>query len=113
MKKQFVFSSTRNALVRFGFAALLFMNATMAFANGGKGDEPFVDVKFIGANDNKTQFQVDMINDNDETYLLTIQDGEGMYLYKEKINAKTFTKKFALDNSEGPHTGKLVFTHTG
>lgn len=110
MKKRFVFSSTRNALARFGFAALLFCNTTLAFA--GKGDDPFVNIRYIGAVEDRTQFQVDLVNDNEEAYLLAIQDEFGNYLYKEKITNRTFTKKFEWLN-EGMNATKLVFSVTG
>ena len=112
MKKQFVFSSTRNALVRFGFAALLFLNTTISFAGGGKGDDPFVSVRYVGAVQERAQFQVDFINDNEEAYLLSIQDEFGTYLYKEKITTRNFTKKFEWLN-EGMNANKLVFSVTG
>ena len=112
MKKQFVFSSTRHAFVRLGFAAILFLNVTTAFAGGGKGDDPFVNIKYIGAVEDRAQFQVDLVNNNEEAYLLTIQDQEGTYLYKEKISTKTFTKKFEWQN-EDLQVSKLIFTFTG
>lgn len=111
MKKQFVFSSTRKAIARFGFAALLFMNASLAFAGGGKED-PFVNIRYVGAVDDRAQFQVDLVNDNEEAYLLAIQDENGTYLYKEKINTRTFSKKFEWHN-EDVNTTRLVFSVTG
>lgn len=112
MKKQFVFSSIRQALVRFGFATLLFINATVAFANGGKQEEPFVNIKYIGAVDDRAQFQLDMVTDNEEAYLLSIQDENGTFLYKEKISAKTFSKKFEWVNTD-INVSKLMFNVTG
>ena len=84
----------------------------MAFAGGDKGDNPVFSIRYVGAVNDRAQFQVDMVNQNEETYLLTIQDEAGMYLYKEKINVKTFTKKFEWQN-EDLHANKLVFTVTG
>lgn len=112
MKKQFVFSSKRNALARFGFAALLFLNATLAFAGGGKGDDPVVNIRYVGAVEDRARFQVDLVNDNDEAYLLAIQDEFGTYLYKEKITNRTFSKRFEWLN-EGMNATKLVFSLTG
>ena len=112
MKKQFVFSSTKNALVRFGFAALLFFNASLAFAGGGKGEDPLFNIRYVGAVNDRAQFQVDMVNDNEESYLLTIQDETGTYLYKEKINVKAFTKKFEWQNDD-INANKLIFSVTG
>ncbi len=112
MKKQFVFSSTRNALVRFGFAALLFIHATAAFAGGVKGEDPFVSIKYVGAVEDRAQFQVDLINENEEAYLLVIKDQYGASLYKEKISTKTFTKKFEWNNTD-IHSSQLVFSLTG
>ena len=112
MKKQFVFSSTRKVVTRFALAAALFFNASLAFAGIGKGDEPFVKIQHTGLVENRAQFQVDLVNDADETYLLTIQDHEGTILYKERINAKTFTKRFEWENGDET-VGKLIFTVTG
>jgi hypothetical protein len=111
MKKQFVFSSTRKVLARFGFAALLFVNATLAFAGGGKED-PYVNIRYIGAVEDRAQFQVDLVNDNEEAYMLAIQDESGTFLYKEKINTRAFTKKFEWHN-DGINASRLVFTVTG
>lgn len=112
MKKQFVFSSTRKVIVRFGMAALLFLSTATAFAGGARSDDPFINVRYIGAVENRAQFQVDLVNDNEEAYLVAIQDQEGTYLYKEKVNARTFTKKFEWQNGEYP-AAKLVFSVTG
>jgi hypothetical protein len=112
MKKQFVFSSTRNAIVRFGIAALLFFNAATAFAGGGKEENPFVSIRYIGAVQDRAQFQVDLVIDNEEAYLLAIQDENGTYLYKEKISARTFTKKFEWQNDD-INVSKLIFSVTG
>jgi acetolactate synthase small subunit len=112
MKKQFVFSNARKALIRVSLATFLFTNAAVAFAGGGKVEEPFVTVKYIGATDDRAQFQLDLIADGDETYLLAVQDETGTYLYKEKVNAKTLTKKFEWFNAD-INTSKLVFSVTG
>jgi hypothetical protein len=112
MKKQFVFSSTRKVIVRFGFAALLFLSTASAFASGNKGEDPYVNIKYIGAVEDRSQFQFDFVNDNEEAYLLYIQDQDGTYLYKEKITSRTFTKKFEWLNGEQPMS-KLVFSVTG
>jgi hypothetical protein len=112
MKKQFVFSSTRNQITRFALAAVLFFNASLAFAGPGKEDEPFVKIRYTGVVEDRAQFQFDLVKDADETYLLTIQDEEGVYVYKEKINVRTFTKKFEWQNAD-LNSSKLKFTLTG
>ncbi|MBB1286657.1 hypothetical protein HRH25_19920 [Flavisolibacter sp. BT320] len=113
MKKQFVSKTVKASFVRFGAAALLFMNLTTASAQGVSEDtDPFVNISYAGTVKSQVQFQFDMVNDNTESYLLTIQGDDGTVLYKEKIDKRTFTKKFALDNNENL-TSKLVFSVTG
>lgn len=113
MKKQFVSNNKRSIVTRFGFAVLLFLSLSQSFAQTAvKDEEPFVAVKYIGAVENKAQFQVDVVNDNDEAYLLAIQAQDGTVLYKEKIAKKIFTKKFEWNNEESS-SPKLVFTVTG
>jgi hypothetical protein len=113
MKKQFVSNSTKANFVKFGAAVLLMMNLSQASAKTPvKDTEPFVNITYAGLVKDQAQFQFDMVNDNEESYLLTIQGEDGTVLYKEKIDQKTFTKKFVLDNSE-LNTTKLVFSVTG
>ena len=112
MKKRFVFSSTKNVIARFSIAAFLFFNAATAFAGGEKGEDPLVNIRYIGAVQDRAQFQVDLVNDEEEAYLLAIQDENGTYLYKEKISTRTFTKKFEWQN-EDISNSKLVFSVTG
>lgn len=113
MKKQFVSKIVKANFVRFGMAALLMMNLTSASAKATTEDtDPFVNISYAGTVKNQAQFQFDMVNDNTEDYMLTIQGDDGVVLYKEKIDKRTFTKKFALDNSENL-TSKLVFSVTG
>lgn len=113
MKTQFISNSTRSSILRYGFVFLLLLNLSSAFASETpKGEEPFVSVKYAGSADGMMQFQFDMVNDNDESYLLTIQDLEGTVLYKEKVSKKIFTRKFAWNNAEFT-PAKLIFTITG
>lgn len=113
MKKQFVSNNTRSIVTRFGFAVLLFLSLSNGFAQTTtKDEEPFVSVKYIGAVDEKAQFQVDMVNDTEEPYLLSIQLQDGTILYKEKVSKRIFTKKFAWNNEE-TLSPKLVFSVTG
>lgn len=113
MKKQVVSKRVKASFVRFGVAALLFMNLTPASAQAvAEESEPFINISYAGTAKNQAQFQFDMVNDNTESYMLTIQGDDGVVLYKEKIDKRTFTKKFALDNSEH-QTSKLVFSVTG
>lgn len=111
MKIQFV--SKKASFVRFGVAALFMMSLTSASAKTTTEDtDPFVNISYAGTVKNQAQFQFDMVNDNTEDYMLIIQGDDGVVLYKEKIDKRTFTKKFALDNSENL-TSKLVFSVTG
>jgi hypothetical protein len=111
MKKQFI--STKASVVRFGAAFLLLLNLSTASANGvNKGEEPFVAVKYVGLVEQRAQFQVDLINDNEEAYLLTVQEEDGSVLYREKITRKIFSKKFEWNNLDH-NSSKLVFTVTG
>lgn len=113
MKKQFVSKIVKANFVRFGLATLLVMNLASASAKATTEDtDPFVNISYAGTVKNQTQFQFDMVNDNTEDYMLTIQGDDGVVLYKEKIDKRTFTKKFALDNSDNL-TSKLVFSVTG
>lgn len=111
MKKQFVSNNTRSIVTKFGFAVLFFLTLSQGFAQTAK-EEPFVAVKYIGAVAEKAQFQVDIVGDNDEAYLLVIQAQDGTILYKEKVAKKIFTKKFEWNNEE-TFSPKLVFTVTG
>jgi hypothetical protein len=106
---QFVSKSVKASFVRFSVAALFMMSLTSASAND---TDPFVNISYAGTVKNQAQFQFDMVNDNTESYMLIIQGDDGVVLYKEKIDQRTFTKKFALDNSENL-TSKLVFSVTG
>lgn len=112
MKKSFVSNSTRVSFIRFGAAVILFLNVAQASANPVKGDDPYVNIKYIGLVENRAQFQFDLVNDNEEAYLLQIQEQDGTILYKEKIDKKAFTKKFEWLNGE-METNKLIFTVTG
>jgi len=113
MKNLFVSNSTRSSILRTGFAFLLLLNLSSAFAHETpKGDEPFVSVKYAGSSEGMMQFQFDMVNDNDESYLLTIQDQDGLILYKEKVSKKVFTRKFAWNNNDFI-PAKLIFSVTG
>ncbi|HEV7331035.1 MAG TPA: hypothetical protein VGN63_08360 [Flavisolibacter sp.] len=113
MKKQFVSKNVKASFVRFGAATLLFMSLTQASAQTADADtDPFVNITYAGTVKDQAQFQFDMVNDNAEQYLLVIQGDDGLVLYKEKIDKRTFTKKFVLDNSD-LQTAKLVFSVTG
>lgn len=113
MKKQFVSNSTKASIVRFGAAILLMMSLSNGYANPvTKGEEPFVNVKYVGVVDERTQFQLDLVNDNEESYFLTVQEDDGTVLYKEKISRKIFTKKFEWSNLDN-NSSKLIFTVTG
>jgi hypothetical protein len=113
MKKQLISKSVKASFLKVSAAALLVMNLTQASAKTATGDtDPFVNIAYAGTVKNQVQFQFDMVNDNDEQYLLVIQGDDGLVLYKEKIDKRTFTKKFALDNND-LQTSKLVFSVTG
>ena len=113
MKKQIVSNSTRSNIFRLGFALLLMMNLSSAFANPGTGfEEPYVSIKYAGLKAEAPQFQVDLVNDNEEPYLFIIQDVDGIVLYKERINKKVFNKTFSLKNDDFYPT-KLIFSVTG
>lgn len=112
MKKQLISNNTKKSIIRFGAAVLLMMSLSNSYAHPLKGDEPFVNVKYVGQVDQRAQFQLDLVNDNEEAYLLTIQAEDGTVLYKEKIDRKIFTKKFEWNNLENI-SSKLVFTVTG
>lgn len=99
--------------MRFGVAALLLAGSfTHSFASPVKGDEPFVNIKYVGLVDQRAQFQFDMVTDNDENYIVAIQAEDGTVLYKEKVAKKIFTKKFEWNNGD-LNASKLVFTVTG
>ncbi|WP_121354650.1 hypothetical protein [Flavisolibacter nicotianae] len=113
MKKQLISNSTKSSMIRFSAAILLFMSLTKGYAaTPNKGDEPFVDVKYVGLADQRAQFQFDLLNDNEEAYLLTIQEEDGTVLYREKIAKKVFSKKFEWNNADH-NASKLIFTVTG
>lgn len=113
MKKQFVSNNTRKALLRFGVAALLLAGSfTHSFASPVKGEEPFVNIKYIGLVDQRAQFQFDMVTDEDEAYIVTIQGEDGAVLYKEKVTKKIFSKKFEWSDGDF-NASKLLFTVTG
>ncbi len=112
MKKQFVSNSTKTNFVRLGAAVLLFISLTASAQTPTQETDPFENITYAGSVKDQAQFQFDMVNDNVEPYLLTIQGDDGTVLYKEKIDQKTFTKKFALDNTE-LSTSKLVFSISG
>ena len=111
MKKQFI--STRASVVRFGAAIFLLFNLSTASATTlTKNEEPFVAIKYVGQVEQRAQFQLDLINDNDENLYLTVQEEDGSVLYKEKVAKKVFTKKFEWNNTDH-NSSKLVFTITG
>jgi hypothetical protein len=110
MKKQNV--STRATLIRFGAAVLLFFSLQASAHPFNGGGEPNVTIRYNGQVQDRIQFQVDLVSDNEETYLLQIQEPEGAVLYREKISKKAFTKKFEWYNGDtGSNT--LIFTFTG
>lgn len=113
MKKQFISNSTKTSMARFGVALLLLMSLNAASAHPvTKTGDPFVAIKYVGLSGQRAQFQVDLVNDNEEAYVLTVQAEDGTVLYREKIARKIFTKKFEWDNGE-IGASKLIFTVTG
>lgn len=112
MKKQLISKNVKASFLKLSAAALLVMSLTQASAKTEKDTDPFVNIAYAGTVKNQVQFQFDMVNDNAEDYLLVIQGDDGLVLYKEKIDKRTFTKKFALDNND-LQTSKLVFSVTG
>lgn len=113
MKKQIVSNRTRASLLRFGAAVLLFMNVAGASANPLPiEDDPYVNIRYVGLVEDRAHFQFDLVNDNEEPYLLMIQEQDGTILYKEKIDKKEFSKKFAWENGS-IDSYKLIFTVTG
>lgn len=113
MKKQVSSHSTKASFVRFGIAVLFLITQVQASANPlPKGDDPFLSIKYVGLVEDRSQFQLDFVNDNEETYLLQIMEQDGTILYKEKIDRRTFTKKFEWNNTD-LNAHKLVFTVTG
>lgn len=113
MKKQIISNNTKKALARIGLAALLFTGTTAyASAQPTQDDEPFFNIKYVGNVEEKAQFQVDMVSDNDETYTLSVQEQDGTVLYREKVTKKAFTKKFSWNNEE-LNAPKLLFVVTG
>lgn len=113
MKKQIISINTKKTLARLGLAALLLTGAaTQSFAQPAQADEPFVNIKYVGNVEQRAQFQVDMIADNDEAYTLSVQEQDGTVLYREKVTKKAFTKKFSWNNDE-LNVPKLLFVVTG
>lgn len=100
-------------MMRFGVAALLMTSSfTHSFAAPAQGEEPFVNIKYVGLVDQRAQFQFDMIADNDEAYIVSVQGEDGTVLYKEKVAKKVFTKRFEWNNGD-VNASKLLFTVTG
>jgi hypothetical protein len=106
MKKQ-NFSTLVRKSIFLGFTSLLFIGATSAQA---KLPEPTI--KYIGTLDGQPVFRVDLDNQDNSIYHLTIKDDSGDILYSEKIREKEFSKKFKFENSDR-RSVKLTFVVDG
>ena len=114
MKMKMISNSTKTNLVRFGAAFLILFSSfsTVSAQKATQIGEPHVSIRYAGSVDDKAQFQFDLVSDNEEDYLLAIQEFDGTILYKEKIERRTFTRKFVWNNADINST-KLVFSITG
>jgi hypothetical protein len=113
MKAQFVSNSTRVNLVKLSMAVALLLNLSTGSAQSiTNEDEPSINIKYTGLVEDKAQFQFDFANDSEQAFLLTIQEEDGVVLYKEKIDRKSFTKRFLWDKGS-INASKLIFSVTG
>lgn len=114
MKKQSISNSTKATLAKFSAAILLWMGSLspVSAQQAAEPGQPFVSIKHIGSIDERTQFQFDLVTDSDEGYLFSVQEHDGTILYREKIDARSFTRKFAWNNLD-INSSKLIFSITG
>lgn len=106
MKKQNLSTLVRKSIF-LGFTSLLLIGATSAQT---KLPEP--SIKYIGTLDGQPVFKVDVDNQNNGVYHLTIKDETGDVLYSEKIKGKEFSKKFKFENNDR-NSVKLTFLVEG
>lgn len=111
MKKQFVSNSTRTVFTRLGFAFLLFVTLQSFAYPATEGEDPTIQIKYVGSVDERIRFQVDLANANEEAYLFSIQDEDGYVFYREKVDKKNYMKKFEW-NKEDFNSTKLLFIVT-
>ena len=106
MKKQNLSTLVKKSIF-LGFTSLLLIGAASAQA---KLPEPTI--KYIGTLDGQPVFKVDLDNQNNSVYHLTIKDETGDVLYAEKIKSKEVSKKFKFENSDR-NSVKLTFLVEG
>jgi hypothetical protein len=70
-----------------------------ALANPGN-EKPASELKFIGSEQDQLLFQLNLNNQADGEYVITILDEYGNVLYSEKVKGTNNTKTFAFDKNE-------------
>ena len=74
--------------------------AGATFANGGNGEKPTAELKFIGNLNNKPVFQLDLNSAQEKEFTVLIRDVYGNVLFSERVRAKSFTRKYQLDTDQ-------------
>ena len=86
----------------FGMMIALFIAlgfSTVAQANDPKKDST-VEFKYIGEIKNKPVFQLNVQNDNEDEYTISIADQHGEVLYFSRVKGKNVNRKFMLNTDE-------------
>jgi hypothetical protein len=104
MKKQMSqrFVSVRNVLVKSLMIVMLAVNA-MPFAAGAQAPtsgKPSPVIRYIGMEDDKVFFQLEVDNKESESVSIIIKDEEGNILFEEKFRERKISRKFQVNKSE-------------
>jgi len=84
---------------------LMTLSATAVLANGNEKKpatkkETVVDVKYLGKINDQPVLQVVFNNETEEEVVVILKDAEGVVLYSENFNGKTFSKKFMFQGDD-------------
>ncbi|MEO5944634.1 MAG: hypothetical protein ABIP30_11070 [Ferruginibacter sp.] len=91
------FKKTRNITV--GLSVLFLMAATQAVFAAPATDNP-TEVKFLGKVKSQPLFQLDVNNNENETFVIVIKNNVGNEIYSEKVSGANLSRKYRLEISE-------------
>ena len=91
------FRKTRN--IALGLSALFLMSATQTVFATPPADNPS-EVKFLGKVKSQPLFQLNINNNEKETYVIVVKNNGGSEIYSEKVSGANLTRNYRLDISE-------------
>lgn len=92
--KQTIKNSKMIAIGLFTFCTMGLTNATFAHESA---DSSPVELKYIGKINNNPVFQLNLNNDDNDSYFIKIKDENANVLYSEKVKGENLSRKYQLD----------------